>query len=95
MDILYEDSAFLYQGAELPEHLKERTAQRVQEYKEYEKECEDAWVSFSARKRVWCCFGTIEAKNEEEFYRILKEDHKQDINVTAALIAPLLGKKNL
>ena len=42
IDILYEDSAFLYQGAELPEHLKERTAKRVQEYKEYEKECEDA-----------------------------------------------------
>lgn len=41
-DIPYEDSAFLYQGAELPEHIKERTAKRVQEYKEYERECEDA-----------------------------------------------------
>jgi len=41
-DILYEDSVFFHQGAELPEHLKERTAKRVQEYKEYEKECEDA-----------------------------------------------------
>jgi hypothetical protein len=42
MDILYEDSAFLYQGAELPEHLKESTAKRIQDYKEYEEECENA-----------------------------------------------------
>ena len=36
-------------------------------------------------------FGTIEAKNEEEFYRILKEDYKQDINADGHFHCPITG----
>jgi len=36
-------------------------------------------------------FGTIEAKNEQEFYRILKEDHKQDINADGCFDCPVTG----
>ena len=36
-------------------------------------------------------FGTIEAKNEQEFYRILKEDHKQDINADGHFDCPITG----
>ena len=38
-------------------------------------------------------FGTIEAKNEEEFYRILKEDYKQDINADGCFDCPITGKE--
>jgi len=38
-------------------------------------------------------FGTIEAKNEEEFYRILKEDYKQDINADCCFDCPITGEE--
>ena len=36
-------------------------------------------------------FGTIEARNEVEFVRILKEDHKQDIGADGAFDCPITG----
>ena len=36
-------------------------------------------------------FGTIEAKDEREFYRILKEDHKQDIGADGHFDCPITG----
>ena len=36
-------------------------------------------------------FGMIEARNEVEFYRILKEDYKQDIGADGAFDCPITG----
>jgi len=36
-------------------------------------------------------FGVIEAKNEKEFYEILKQDHKQDINADGCFDCPITG----
>jgi len=36
-------------------------------------------------------FGTIEAKNEREFYKVLKEDHKQDIGSDGHFDCPITG----
>ena len=36
-------------------------------------------------------FGMIEAKDEREFYRILKEDYKQGIGADGAFDCPITG----
>ena len=36
-------------------------------------------------------FGMIEANNEKEFYEILKQDHKQDINADGCFDCPITG----
>lgn len=36
-------------------------------------------------------FGVIEAQNEKEFYKILKEDYKQDIGADGAFDCPVTG----
>ncbi len=37
------------------------------------------------------CFGMIEASNEKEFYEILKQDHKADINADGCFDCPVTG----
>ena len=39
-------------------------------------------------------FGMIEAKNEKEFYEILKQDYKQDINADGCFDCPITGDEN-
>ena len=35
------------------------------------------------------CFGMIEANNEKEFYEILKQEHKADINADGCFDCPV------